>query len=309
MRRGERNSQIPTPKSQGIPPTPWGGRSAACVLLLLLAACEPARPPPAPPPPPPPPQVPEPALPPLADVAFPAWEEVEPETHPRLPAADAPLRWSFPEGRRFGYAFDQTVRQVTTAAQGERSGSMTGRDRNGGTFEMVGRGKGVAGVLVSIESREAFRDDKAVSVEELRQKGPSKFEAELREDGGASIKKLGEGSDAALFFDLLLALREGTRTLEGGAVVTTRIAGRRKVGRHECARLETEIEMEAPTAGGRRRMRGRAVGYFDPAEGRFIRASAAVSASQRQNGKDKLGGWVTQSIDSRTSFRVELLQR
>ncbi|HEX7900865.1 MAG TPA: hypothetical protein VF950_24115 [Planctomycetota bacterium] len=308
MRRAERKSQTPTPKSQGIPPAPRGGRTAAWALLLLLAACEP-EPPPSPPAPPPPPQVPEPPLPPLADVAFPAWEEVEPEHHPALPAGAAePLRWGFPEGRRFGYAFDQTVRQVTTAAQGERSGSMNGRDRNGGTFEVVGRGSGTAGVLVSIESREAFRDDKAVSVEESRQKGPSKFEAELREDGAATIKRLGEGSDAQLFFDLLLALREGSRTAEGGATVTTRIAGRRKVGRNECVRLETEMEFAGPTPGGRRLLRGRSVGYFDPAEGRFIRASAAVSASQRQNGKDKLGGWVTQSVDSRTHFRVELLR-
>ena len=284
-------------------------RRAASALLAILVACEP-EPPPPPPAPPPPPQVPEPPVPPLADVAFPAWEDVEPETHPELPAGpSAPLRWSFPEGRRFGYGFDQTVRQVTTASQGARSGSMTGRDRNGGTFEVVGRGSGLAGLLVSIESREAFRDDKAVSVEELRQKGPSKFEAELREDGGATIKRLGEGSDAQLFFDLLLALQEGTRKLEGGATVTTRIAGRRKVGRNECVRLETEIEASGEIAGGRRLMRGRAVGYFDPAEGRFIRASAAVSASQRVNGKDKQGAWVTQSVDSRTSFRVELLRR
>jgi hypothetical protein len=282
-------------------------RRAVSVLVLLLAGCEP-EPPPAPPAPPAPAPLPEPPLPPLAEVAFPAWEEVDPETPPELPAAEAELRWGFPEGRRFGYDFDQTVRQLTVATQGGRSGSMTGRDRNGGTFEVVGRGSGTAGVLVTIENRESFRDDRAVSVEELRKQGPSRFEAELRDDGSATIKRVAAGSDAALFFDLLLSLRPGRRTLEGGAALTTRVAGRRKLGRRECVRLETEIESDGAIPGGRRLLRGRAVGYFDAADGRFARASAEVAVSQRENVKDQTGAWATRSVDSRSSFRLKLLE-
>ncbi len=283
-------------------------RGASAVgLLFLLAGCGREEPPAPPPVPPPLPELPEPALPPPAELTFPAWEDVDPETPPALPEGEpAPLRWSFPEGRRFGYDFDQTTRQVTTASQGGRSGTMSGRDRNGGTFEVVGRG-GKGGVLVSIESREAFRDDQAVSIEELKKKGPTRFEVELDEDGTALIRKLDSGADARLFFDLLLALREGSRALESGVRLTTRQAGRRKVGRHECVRLETEAA--GPISGGRGELRGRAVGYFDPAEGRFVRASALVSASQRQNVKDPQGAWVTHAVDSRTSFRVQLLER
>ena len=124
----------------------------------------------------------------------------------------------------------------------------------------------------------------------------------------ATLKRIGGGSDAALFFDLLLCLRPGTRTLEGGATVTTRAAGRRKVGRRECVRLESEIESAGEIPGGRRLMRGRAVGYFDPAEGRFIRASADVAVSQRENVKDPSGAWATRSVDSRGSFRIKLLE-
>ena len=150
-------------------------------------------------------------MPPTAELELPAWEDVEEETFLELPDAPLPpLRWRFPEGRRFGYDYDQSVRQRTTATQGERSGSMSGRDRNGGGFDVRGRG-GAADVLVMIESREAFRDEKAVSVEELRQKGPTRFQVELREDGSVDLGRLDKGSDAALLFDVLLALREGSR--------------------------------------------------------------------------------------------------
>jgi hypothetical protein len=282
-------------------------RRGASALLLLLAACEP-EPPPPPPAPPPPPEVPAPPVPAPADAAFAPWEEVDPETYPALPGAPAaPLRWSFPEGRRIGYLFHQTVRQRTTAAQGERTASMSGRDRNGGSFEIVGRG-GRAGVLVTIESREAYRDDRAVPLDDLRAKGPSRFEVELAEDGAAKLKKLDGASDAQLFFDLLLAIAEGERTRDGGIRSTTRVAGRRKVGRRECVRLETEIEAAGPIPSGLRRMRGRAVGYFDPEERRFIRASAVVSASQREVLKDSTGAWATRAVDSHSAFRLELVE-
>lgn len=280
-------------------------RRGASALLLLLAACDPPAPPA---PPPPAPEAPAPPVPAPAELAFPAWEEVDPQSYPALPDAPAaPLRWSFPEGRRFGYLFHQTVRQKTTAAQGARSASMSGSDRNGGSFELVGRG-GRAGVLVTVESREAFRDDRAVPVDDLRAKGPSRFEVELTEAGAAKIKRLEGASDAQLFFDVLLAIAEGARTLEGGATATTRAAGRRKVGRHECVRLETEIDAAGPIPTGLRRMRGRAVGYFDPAQGRFVRASAVVAASQREVLKDSTGAWATRALDSHSAFRLELVE-
>lgn len=282
-------------------------RRGVSALLLALAACGDATPPV---PPPPPPELPAPPVPAPAEVAYPAWEEVDAESFLELPEAPAvPLRWRFPEGRRFGYDFKQSIRQLTTASQGERSGSLSGRDRNGGTFEVVPREGGRAGVLVTIESREAYRGDVAIPLDDLRKKGPSRFEVELDADGTASIKRLEGASDAQLFFDLLLALREGERTLEGGGRVVTRATGRRKVGRHECIRLETELESAGPAGGGRRLLRGRALAYFDPAEGRFVRASAALAASQREVLKDDKGAWATRGVDSHSTFRVELLER
>ena len=89
-------------------------RRGVSTLLLALTACGDATPP-APPPPPPPPELPAPAVPAPTEVAFPAWEDVDAETYPALPEVPAaPLRWRFPEGRRFGYDFKQSIRQLTT---------------------------------------------------------------------------------------------------------------------------------------------------------------------------------------------------
>ena len=276
------------------------------VLLLLAASCGPGDPPPppaAPPPAPPPPPVPE-----LAPLDLPAWEEVDAEALLKLadPAAPPALAWNFAAGRRFAYEFTQVVHQATSAEQGATKASFSGRDRNRGTFEFAGRG-GSAGVLVSIETREVVRDGREVPAEQLKKQPPSRFEGTLKEDGSAQVKRVGGSSDAQVFFDVLLALAEGERPLQDGRI-STRRAGLYKVGRRDCVRLESEFQTASSEPGLRRAMRGRVISYFDPAEQRFIRASAAVRGALRQSAAAEQGDPVLRTIESRTEFRVQLLE-
>lgn len=277
------------------------------VLLLLAASCGPGEPPPAPPaaPPPAPPPPPVPDLDPLD---LPSWDEVDAEPCLKLaaPAPPGPLAWDFAAGRRFAYEFTQVVHQATSARQGASTASYSGRDRNRGTFEFAARG-GSAGVLVSIETREVVRDGREVPPEQLKKQPPSRFEGTLKEDGSAQVKRVGGSSDAQVFFDVLLALAEGDRALQDGRIVTTR-AGVFKVGRRDCVRLESEFQTASSEPGLRRAMRGRVISYFDPAERRFIRASAAVRGALRQGAAAEGGDPVIRTIESRTEFRVQLLE-
>ena len=282
------------------------GRSVAVALLLLAASCGPGEPPPAPPSappaPPPPPPVEE-----LAELELPPWEEADPDVFPKRP--DAPpgaLAWNFATGRRFAYEFSQVVHQATSARQGTQTASVSGRDRNRGTFEFAGRG-GSAGVLVSIETKEVVRDGREVSAADLKKNPPSRFEGTLKEDGSAQVKRVAGSSDAQVFFDVLLALPEGERALEDGSLVTRR-AGTFKIGARDCVRLETEFRTASAVPGLRRAMRGRVVSYFDPAERRFIRASAAVRGALRQATAVEGLEPVSRTIESRTEFRVQLLE-
>jgi hypothetical protein len=110
-----------------------------------------------------------------------------------------------------------------------------------------------------------------------------------------------------MYYQSLFALQPGTRPLSTGKI-TTKFAGFRKVGRYECARLESEFEIlnEAPSS--RLLLRGRVLGYFAVAERKFIRASAVLATSSRANVLADKGFWVTNSIDSVTASRIRFLE-
>ena len=290
-----------------------GARPAGALLLwacLSPAAAGCGEEPPAataPAPAPAAPETPRPALPPLPELRTPEASEVDAETFLKLedPAEPPLLRWSFPAGRRWSLRFTQTIQQVVSATRGGTTTTVPGRDRNRGSFEFVGKGDGSAGVLVTIQTAEVSRDGKEVPREALEQQPPSRFEAVLREDGRSFVKSSKGGADARIFLDILLAMQEGERTIDDGRI-STRRTGTYKVAGRTCVRLESEFETSAGNDDGRRLMRGRVISYFDAADGRFVRASAAVAASLRQVGKDARGAWAVQSIDSRTAFRAEL---
>jgi hypothetical protein len=275
--------------------------------LLFAASCGPGEPPAPPPPAAPPAAPPPPPVEELAELELPSWEEADPDVFPKRPdAPPGPLAWNFAAGRRFGYEFSQIVHQATTARQGTQTASVSGRDRNRGTFEFAGRG-GSAGVLVSIETKEVVRDGREVPAADLKKNPPSRFEGTLKEDGSSQVKRVAGSSDGQVFFDVLLAIAEGDRALEDGRI-STRRAGTYKIGARDCVRLESEFRTASSVPGLRRAMRGRVVSYFDPVERRFIRASAAVRGALRQSAAVEGLEPVIRDIESRTEFRVQLLE-
>lgn len=285
-----------------------GGWFVACVLVAGAAGCGNDAPPPPQPAPPPAPQGPEPELPPLGPARLPEWAEVDGETPPEIPApaAAAPLRWSFSEGRRYAYQFSQVLEQVDETAVAGKASTVRSRDRNRGAFEFVADFENTAKAALRIHTEESVIDGRSASREELAQRPPSAFECTVKEDGAAQVRRVSGQADAQIFFDVLLALGEGEKALKNGRVVT-RLAGYRKLGRYECARLETEFELAPENASGKSLMRGRTVAYFALRERCFVRAATSVSVSLRSKGRTAKGDWATRAVDSRTSFRLELL--
>jgi len=293
---------------------PWGERPKRnlfsvplCLCGILLFSCG-KEPPPAPPPPKAPLQ-PEPDLPPVADVSFPDWAEVDEGKFLELPRpAEAPvLRWDFSPGRRFGYEAVQTITQRIENHKGAQSGTMQARDRNRGTFEFIAGQDRTAIVLIRIHTEEAFRNDVQASREEIAKSPATKIEAAAKEDGTAEIRKPPGRDDYLFFFDALLALVDGERKLKDGWV-RTRVAGFAKVERYECVRLESEFEFTPKIPLGATLMRGRTIAWFALHERRFVRASSVIATSTRSKTKDQDGAWIVSKTDSSTILRLKLLE-
>jgi hypothetical protein len=278
------------------------------VLLAALAGCGNDAPPPPPAPTPAVTQGPEPALPALGPARLPEWTEVDPETPAAIPApaSPGPLRWDFSTGRRYAYQFRQVLEQADEVVLPGRSRVTRTRDRNRGAFEFVADFENTAKAALRIHTEESVVDGMAVSREALAQRPPSAFECTVKEDGTAQVRRVSGQADAQIFFDVLLALGEGTKSMKNGKVVT-RLAGYRKVGPHECARLETEFELSPESGSGKSLMRGRTVAYFALAERCFVRAASSISVSLRSKGTSERGEWATRAVDSRTTFRLDLM--
>src|SRR5438045_3947118 len=76
------------------------------------------------------------------------------------------------------------------------------------------------------------------------------------EDGTTEQDSEKSALDDRMYFPALFALRRGTRDLTPGKI-TTRVAGYFKVGRYECARLESEFEIATEKPSDRLLLRGR----------------------------------------------------
>jgi hypothetical protein len=278
------------------------------LTLLVLASCVPEEPPPAPPAAPPSgPPVPE--LPALADVSFRDWAEIDPEPFLEipLPTGSERLAWRFDPGRRFGYDYGETLTQQVKRTLGEAVEEHLSKEKNRGTFEFVAGKDRTALCRVKIQTSELSVDGKPVPRPPPEANPESSSDATVAEDGTPDLKKSGGRADARFYLLTLLALRPGERLLQHGKAVT-RVAGARKIERWDCVRLETEFESAIEESRSRQLFRGRAVGYFSPAEGRFIRASAVVTTSSRKIERTKDGkAWVLTFLDARSESRVRSL--
>src|SRR5688572_7207701 len=108
------------------------------LAAVWFAGCSKEEPP-APPPPPPPAAPPQPALPPLGDVQFRDWSEVDDDKFIDLPQPAAPpeLKWDFSAGQRHGYDFSETISQrMLQEANGQRAQNRS-REKNRGVYEFA----------------------------------------------------------------------------------------------------------------------------------------------------------------------------
>lgn len=281
----------------------------SAVLALLLGCSKEAPPPPAPPAPPPVQVPPEPPLAALAEIRLRDWSEVEEEEFLKLPdpAAAPDLKWDFTPGRRHGYDFAETLTQRIERSAGDRKASYTSREKNRGVFEFAAGRDRTALAMMKIVSVEAFINDQRVPQDPDKKNQGSVTECVVTEDGVTEPVKEKGLADARLYLQSLFSLRIGTNELVPGRI-TTKAAGTYKVGRYECVRLESEFEMATEKPSQRYLIRGRVVGFFCPAERRFIRASAAVASSTRANALAKENVWSSTSMDAVSQFRVKLLE-
>lgn len=285
-------------------------RLAGFVLACSLSACAPDAPPPAAAVAPPKVQPAPPPMPDLADLKFRDWSEVAPENHLEIapPPGAETLSWRFEEARRFGYDYGETLTQKIHRTLGERSEEHLSREKNRGTFEFIGAKDRTALCRVKIQTSELFVDGQPAARPPHEENPESASEAVVEPDGTPDLKKAGGRADARFYLLTLLALRPGERELQHGQV-RTRIAGARKVERWDCVRIESEFESRVEGARLRQVFKGRAVGYFCPAEGRFIRASAVVATSSRRLELTKDGAaWVVTRLDAVSQSRVTLLE-
>jgi hypothetical protein len=248
-------------------------------------------------------------LPPLAEVAFREWSEVDDEKFLELPAlSPAPeLKWDFTAGRRYGYDFSETLTQRLERQANGTTALTRGREKNRGLFEFAAGRDRTALAVSKIQTQEIFMNDQPVEREKFAKRAPSVAECVVSEDGTTESKSAKGLADVRMYFQSLFALQPGARDLAPGKI-TTRHAGYVKVQRYECARIESEFEITTDKPSEKMILRGRVIGYFALAERRFIRASAAVATSSRGNALSKEGVWITSSLDAVTTYRARFLE-
>jgi hypothetical protein len=154
---------------------------------------------------------------------------------------------------------------------------------------------------------EAFINDAKVPQDPEKKNQGSVSECVVSEDGTTEPVKTKGLADSRLYLQSLFSVQPGTHDLAPGRI-TTKLAGYYKVGRYECARLDSEFEMATEKPSERHLLRGRVVGYFCIAERKFVRASAAVASSTRANALAKENIWSTTLMDAVTQYRVKFLE-
>lgn len=260
-------------------------RIVLATALLLLAACdrEPDFPIPAGTKPPDFPALPD--LKPSNDFSSDGFME--------LPAEGAAaFGWDLRGDVHHNYWYEQESHLVVSVTGDGKSGKLTSRTQWKGGAEVIGGGgKGEIAFVASPFAQ--WNNEQPLLSEELNKVPKAVIRYLLREDGAISGAQIMSGQEDPMV-DVFLALP--SRALKPGerdsrAVHLARLqgamryhgqqefehAGRRKVGRHECVKLMSKLDLEAtPPEDGQGRMIGRIAAYVDPKERRFVRVDVAL---------------------------------
>ncbi|HEY3225736.1 MAG TPA: hypothetical protein VGK61_01915 [Planctomycetota bacterium] len=264
--------------------------------LALLAGCGRKPDPPAPAGKPAPPELPA-----LADVR--ASEDFASDEFVELPpGGPAAFGWDLGQDVHHYYSCEEeSFALLTTSARGE-STKIHMRSRNDGGAEFVGGGNGRGELFYKSAPRAQWINDEAVSSEELNKIRAVVYRCLVREDGGFTESRKLSGDTNYPMLDVYFALPG--RGLEPGGKDTREIhvdagaedfkyhgrqeivhAGRRKVGRFECVKLLSKVDVDlTPPFDGHGRLVGWIAGYFDSQARRFVRvdASLALAADLRK---------------------------
>ncbi len=259
-------------------------------VLILPAGC--GR---TPPPPPPPSKAPPP---------FPALPELKPaddfanDGFMELPAGDAAaFAWDLGEKVHHNYSFEQESQLVMIATAGAESAKIVSRTQWKGGAEVIGGGSGRGEVFFLSTPIGQWNNNQQISSEELNKVQKMIFRYPLRENGAFGPPQLPtsgqEDPKLVLFFALpskeMKAGDKDSREVHLAHVLDDMKyhgrqeishAGRRKVGRHECVKLLSRVDLEAiPPGDGNGRLIGLIASYFDPKEKRFVRVDAAFAVA------------------------------
>ena len=256
-------------------------------IAALAAGCDGA---PAPPPSPSAKKPPD--FPPLPD--FKPSEDFSRDDFGELAAGEAAsFGWNLREGTNHVYTFTQESHLVITASGAGQKAKVLSRTRWEGTTEVIGGGRrGEIDFLAS--PRGQWIDNQAISSEDLNKIKKTIVRYQVGEDGVfASRQHLSgvEDPKLELFFalparelkpgekfvrDVHIAFLAEDSKYHGRQEIVH--AGRRKVGRHECVKLLSRVDLEVtPPADGTGRLLGWVAGYFDPVERTFARVDASLA--------------------------------
>ncbi|HTF57578.1 MAG TPA: hypothetical protein VK661_10125, partial [Planctomycetota bacterium] len=210
------------------------------------------------------------------------------------PGGKATLAWDLAKDLSHFYSSEEeSYALLTTSARGE-STKIRMRGRNDGGAEFVGGGGGRGELFYKSAPRAEWINDQAVTSEKLNEIKPVVYRCLVREDGAFTDSRKMSGDTNYPMLDIYFALPG--RGLEPGGRETREIhvdagaedfkyhgrqeivhAGRRKVGRYECVKLlsKVDVEVTAPFE-GRGRLVGWVAGYFDSQARRFVRVDASL---------------------------------
>jgi hypothetical protein len=266
-------------------------RSLALVAVLLAAACGKA------PPPPPPASKQPPAFPPPADLK--PSDDFSKDGFLELPPAEAvALRWDLSERKIHTYLYEHESNLTRTTRSDKESNEARYRTLWKGAVKIVGGGERGSVYALMTPIRQ-WVNDTPISSEELNKMERTTVEYQLTSAGKFGSRRYESGAEDALV-DLFFALpsrplaenEQETRDVNIADLVEKsqrqyhgrqeiRNAGRRKVGRHECVKLLSKLDLElvprVPSAEGRGRLAGAIAAYFDPRERRMIQVDVALA--------------------------------